>query len=88
MGRGLPSLFPFSLSPPPPPPLFAPATQAKFKTVAAVLTSDWCQKILCFSAQSEGRTAATVWNWSGKTLSPGALLAVLYFSSCHIFPPV
>ena len=29
-----------------------------------------------------------VWNWSGKTLSPGALLAVLYFSSCHILPPV
>ena len=27
-------------------------------------------------------------NWSGKTLSPGALLAVLDFSSCHIFPPV
>ena len=26
----------------------------------------------------------TVWNWSGKTLSPGALLAVLYFSSFHI----
>ena len=37
---------------------------------------------------SEVRTAATVWNWSGKTLSPGTLLAVLYFSSCHIFPPV
>ena len=35
--------------------------------------------------QSEARAAATVWNWSGKTLSPGALLAVLYFSSCHIF---
>ena len=35
--------------------------------------------------QSEARTAATVWNWSGNTLSPGALLAVLYFSSCHIF---
>ena len=35
----------------------------------------------CFSAQSEARTAATVWNWSGKTLSPGALIAVLYFSS-------
>ena len=46
------------------------------------------RKLLCFSAQSEGRTAATVWNWSGKTLSPGALLAVLFFSSCHIFPPV
>ena len=25
---------------------------------------------------------------TSKTLSPGALLAVLYFSSCHIFPPV
>ena len=41
-----------------------------------------------FWHQSEARTAATVWNWSGKTLSPGALLAVLYFSSCYIFPPV
>ena len=41
-----------------------------------------------FWHQSETRTAVTVWNWSGKTLSPGALLAVLYFSSCHIFPPV
>ena len=40
-----------------------------------------------FWHQSEARTAATVWNWSGKTLSPGALLAVLYFSSCHIFRP-
>ena len=38
--------------------------------------------------QSEARTAATVWNWSGKTLSPGALLAVLYVSLRHIFPPV
>ena len=46
------------------------------------------RKLLCFSAQWEGRTAATVWNWSGKTLSPGALLSVVYFSSCHIFPPV
>ena len=40
---------------------------------------------MCFSAQSEGRTAATVWNWSGKTLSPGALLAVLYFSFVPYF---
>ena len=40
-----------------------------------------------FWHQSEVRTAATVWNWSGKTLSSGALLAVLYFSSCHIFRP-
>ena len=31
-----------------------------------------------FWHQSEARTAATVWNWSDKTLSPEALLAVLY----------
>ena len=42
-----------------------------------------------FWHQSGARTAATVENWSGKTLSPGALLAILYFSSSwHIFPPV
>ena len=35
--------------------------------------------------QSEARTAAAIWNWSGKTLSPEALLAVLYFSSFHIY---
>ena len=46
------------------------------------------RKLVFFWHQSEARTAATVWNWSGKTSSPGALLAVLYFSSCHIFPPV
>ena len=56
--------------------------------VAAILPSDWAEKHKVFWHQSEGRTAATVWNWSGKTLSPGALLAVLYFSSCHIFPPI
>ena len=43
------------------------------------------RKTQVFWHQSEARTATTVWNWSGKTLSPGALLAVLYFSSCHIF---
>ena len=42
-----------------------------------------------FWHQSElARTAVTVWNWPGTTLSPGALLAVLCFSSCHIFPPI
>ena len=46
------------------------------------------RKLSCFSAQSESRTAATLWNWSGKTLSPGALQAVLCFSLCHSFPPV
>ena len=57
-----------------------------------VLVSSSCflfaRKTQVFWHQSEARTAATVWNWSSKTLSPGALLAVLYFSSCHIFPPV
>ena len=43
------------------------------------------RKLLFFWHQSEARTAATVWNWSGKTLSPGTLLAVLYFSSFHIY---
>ena len=26
-------------------------------------------KRLCFSVRSKGRTTATVWNWSGKTLA-------------------
>ena len=43
------------------------------------------RKLVFFWHQSEARTAATVWNWSGKTLSPGALLGVLYFSSSHIY---
>ena len=42
------------------------------------------RKLVFFWHQSEARTAATVWNWSGKTLSQGGLLAVLYFSSFHI----
>ena len=43
-------------------------------------------KTQVFWHQSEARMAATVWNWSGKTLSPGALLAVLYFSFVPYFP--
>ena len=43
------------------------------------------RKTQVFWHQSEARPAATVWNWSGKTSSPAALLAVLYFSSRHIF---
>ena len=43
------------------------------------------RKTQVFCHQSEARTAATVWNWSGKTLSPGALLAVLYFSFVPYF---
>ena len=38
-----------------------------------------------FWHQSEARTGLTVWNWSVKTLSPGALLRVLDFSSAEIF---
>ena len=46
------------------------------------------RKTQVFWHQSEARMAATIWNWSDKTLSPGVLLAVLYFSSRHFFPPV
>ena len=38
-----------------------------------------------FWHQSEARTGLTVWNWSVKTLSPGALLRVLDFSPPKIF---
>ena len=69
-----------------------PLGTMSYQTSSKLSPSFWfligARKLLCFSAQSEGRMAATVWNWSVKTLSPGALLAILYFSSCHIFPPV
>ena len=55
--------------------------QSKYNVIGA-------RKLLCFSTQSEVRTAATVWNWSGKTLSPGALLAVLYFLHAIFFRPI
>ena len=46
------------------------------------------QKITkAFWHQSEARTAATVWNWSGKTLSSGVLHPFLNFSSRHVPPP-
>ena len=41
-----------------------------------------------FWHQSEARTVATVWNWSGMTLSPGAVLAVLYFIPCPYYLPL
>ena len=44
---------------------------------------------LCFSGTNQkAERRRLFWNWSGKTLSPGALLAVLYFSLRHIFPHV
>ena len=43
------------------------------------------KKTKVFWHQSEARTTPTVWNWSFKTLSPGALLVVLDFSSPEFF---
>ena len=60
----------------------------QFQTVAPFWLLIGQKNTKVFWHQSEARTAATVWNWSGKTLSPGALLAVLYFSSSHISPPI
>ena len=61
-----------------------------YQTSSKLSRSFWlligARKLLCFSAQSEGRTAATVWNWSGKSLSPGTLLAVLFFFFVPYFP--
>ena len=62
----------------------------QFQTVAAVLASDLVPENLCFSGtnQKPERWRPFGTYWSGKTLSPRALLAVLYFSSCLIFLPV
>jgi len=38
-------------------------------------------------ARFQARTALTVWNWSDKTLYPGALLPFLDFSSRHFSRP-
>ena len=45
------------------------------------------RKLLCFSAQSEARMAATVWNWSGKTLSPGIFSPFFTFLRAIFFRP-
>ena len=50
-----------------------------------ILGDPGAEKTCVFWHQSEVRTAATVWNWSGKTLSSGALLAVLHFSFVPYF---
>ena len=57
--------------------------QDQFQTLAAVLASDWCRKtFLCvFLPNQKAERLRPFVTWSGKTLSPGALLAVLYFSS-------
>ena len=43
------------------------------------------KKTKIFWHQSEARITPTVWNWSVKTLSPGALIFVLDFSSPEFF---
>ena len=48
-------------------------------TVCCPLIGQRKTKVFCHQAK--------VWNWSGETLSPGALLPVLYFSSRHPPPP-
>ena len=67
----------------------SPLGTMSYQTSSKQSPSFWlligARKLVFFWHQSEARTAATVWNWSGKTLSPGALLAVLYFSSFHIY---
>ena len=40
-----------------------------------------------FWHQSEARTAATVWNWSGKSLSPGLFLSFFTFLRAIFFRP-
>ena len=50
------------------------------------LLCDWAEKKQRFFwHQSEARIAPTVWNWSVKTLSPGALIFLLDFSSPEFF---
>ena len=62
-----------------------------YQTSSKLSSSFWlligARKLLCFSALSEGRTAATVWNWSGKTWPRGSsrrsfLFFVPYFPAC------
>ena len=68
-------------------------TSAKLSSSFRLLIG--ARKLLCFSASSEGRTAATVWNWSGKTWPSGSsrrsfLFFVPYFPACLDFlsPPL
>jgi len=49
-----------------------------------LLLCDWAEKKV-FWHQSEARATPTAWNWSVKTLSPGALSLVLDVSSPEFF---
>ena len=57
----------------------------KKKRLLVLLLCDWVEKKKVFCHQSEARIAPTVWNWSVKTLSPGALTLPLGFSSPEFF---
>ena len=76
-----------------------PLGTMSYQTSSKLSSSFWlligARKLLCFSALSEGRTAATVWNWSGKTWPRGSsrrsfLFFVPYFPACLDFlsPPL
>ena len=64
-----------------------PLGKMSYQTSSKLSWSFWllisARKLLCFSAQSEDRTAATVWNWSGKTSSP---FPVLFFKRLFFVP--
>ena len=77
-----PRCVPFSFAPSP---LSESLEQATLNLRPPFWLLTGAKKLVFFWHQSEARTAATIWNWSGKTLSPGVLLAVLYFSSFHIY---
>ena len=71
-----------------------PLGTMSYQTSSKLSSSFWlligARKLLCFSALSEGRTAATVWNWSGKTWPRGSsrrsfLFFVPYFPACLDF---
>ena len=61
------------------------AVLKRFQRVSAGGCVPLEKKTKVFWHQSEARAAPTVWNWSVKTLSPGALSLVLIFSLPEFF---
>ena len=53
-------------------PLGTMSYQTSFKQSPPFWLLIVARKLVFFRHQSEARKAATIWNWSGKTLSPGA----------------
>ena len=57
----------------------------QFQTAERMLAPDWAEK---FFAQSGASIRSAVWNWSVKSLSPGARIFLSYFCSSNFFLPV